>query len=83
MSTGSGQGHTSSGSGYQNSTETDVYTKSTPVSGTWYSVSPNNTNYWWWTDSGSIWDGVISCYCKGTFKRGTSTFTLNTEVTKS
>lgn len=68
------------GSGYHNGTKTDTKTITGPSSGTCYTLYPTNTNYWWWTKSGSPYGGAIRGYSKGTITRGTSTYTLNTEV---
>jgi len=68
------------GSGYHNGTKTDTKTITGPSSGTCYTLYPTNTNYWWWIKSGSPYGGAIRGYSKGTITRGTSTYTLNTEV---
>lgn len=61
----------------------DVQTYNSPSTNTYYNLFANNTNYWWWVLSGTTQSSTIVAGTTATFKRGSSTFTLYTEIHRS
>jgi len=81
------------GEGYSSTSATGTYSLRTPnddvrnisgaTSGTWYSVSADNTNYWWWVKTGVAQSATVGGYAGATVKRGTSTQVMSTQIYRS
>lgn len=77
------------GYGLSSSTKTGTYSTrskedksniSGPGSGTYYTVSASNTNYWWWVKPGTAPSAAISGYANATVTRGSNTYRFSTLV---
>lgn len=80
------------GEGLSSTTKTGTYTDrigddvkniSNPSNGTYYSVTANKTNYWWWVKSGSAQSATIGGYAGAKVQRGTKTFLYNTSISRA
>lgn len=79
------------GFGLSSTTKTGTYTTrqkedvrniSGPSNGTYYTVSANNTNYWWWVKPGASPSATIIGYANATVTRGTQTYYFGTLITR-
>jgi len=61
----------------------DLRNISRPSNGTYYSVTANKTNYWWWIKPGQAPSATIGGFAGATVKRGTQTYNYSTSIYRS
>jgi len=65
---------------YSTRSKEDQRNISGPSSGTYYTKSASNTNYWWWVKPGTAPSAAISGYANATVTRGSNTYYFSTLI---